>query len=311
MKHCITILASLTMLLIAGSVSAQRVREVSGTLVQSSRNELQSRPLNPDIDPDIDMFISSWETSIPFNTHGNLTERAIFMPLDEGADPVWPKKKGNVLRFVNRFTYAILGEQDSTTPTTLRGEQEILYIVGGHGAIVTNGTTADLHKGVFVLVPADCEFTMKNDRDEILKMYLVSEPTPEGFRPNSDILVRDENSMTLRDAGYLQTHWSHNGKNIFNVDDGLAALELVNFLSADPMTIGQPHSHDEKVEEVWTLVSGEKNLAFLGKEVRWQYPGMAYKIPPTGFTPHSNINATDEPIRFFYFARFQDHRTRP
>ena len=311
MKHSITIITVLlSLLLIDGAVFGQ-VREVSGTLVASSRNELQGRPLDPKIDPDIDMFISNWESSIPYNTHGNLTERTIFLPLDEGADPVWPKKPGNVLRFVNRFSYAILGENDSTTPTTLNGAQEILYIVDGNGTISTKSTTADLYKGIFVLVPADCEFTINNTSDEILKMYLVSEPTPAGFRPNPDILVRDENKMTLRDSGYLQTHWSHNGKNIFNVSDGLAQLELVNFLSADPMTIGQPHSHDSKVEEVWTLVSGEKNLMFLGKEVRWQYPGTAYKIPPTGFTPHSNINATGEPIRFFYFARFQDHDPRP
>jgi mannose-6-phosphate isomerase-like protein (cupin superfamily) len=68
------------------------------------------------------------------------------------------------------------------------------------------------------------------------------------------------------------------------------------------MTIGQPHSHGPGVEEVWTVVSG-KNMAFLGKEIRWQFPGTAYKVPPAGTTPHSNINCTEEPIKFLYFSK--------
>ena len=33
---------------------------------------------------------------------------------------------------------------------------------------------------------------MKNSGDEPLTMYLVNEPTPDGFRPNKEILIRDE-----------------------------------------------------------------------------------------------------------------------
>ncbi len=274
-----------------------------------AQNSLDSRPLDPERDPDIDLFVSSWENSIPYNTHGNMTERAILSKLTSG-DQLKPARKGEVLTFINRFSYAIIGEGDSTTPTTLKGEQEILYINSGEGIIKTNRTTAGLRKGVFVLVPAECEFTISNTGDGLLTMYLINEPIPDNFRPNDDILVKDENRLTLRDSGYLQVHWSHNGKNIFTVEDGLGTLERVNFLSADAMTIGQPHSHGETIEEVWTLLEGEKNLAFLGKEIFWQYPGTAYKVPPTGYTPHSNINTTKEPIRFLYFARSRDHELR-
>jgi mannose-6-phosphate isomerase-like protein (cupin superfamily) len=277
--------------------------------VSIAQNSLDSRPLDIEKDPDIELFISNWERSIPFNTHGNMTERAIFSKLTSG-DQLKPARKGEVLKFINRFSYAIIGEGDSTSPTTLKGEQEILYINSGQGFIKTKNTTAELSKGIFVLVPADCEFTITNTGGSLLTLYLICEPVPSGFRPNDDILVKDENRMTLRDSGYLTVHWSHNGKNIFTVADGLGTLEIVNFLSADAMTIGQPHSHGETIEEVWTVLEGERNLAFLGKEILWQYPGTAYKVPPTGYTPHSNINTTKEPVRFLYFARFRDHEVR-
>ena len=106
----------------------------------------------------------------------------------------------------------------------------------------------------------------------------------------------------LRDQGYLKMHWSHNGKNVLTPSDGLASLKAVNFITFEPMTIGQPHSHGPKLEEVWLTVSGD-NLLFLGKEIRWQHPGAAYKIPPTGVTPHSNINPGEKPVRFLYFSR--------
>ena len=140
-------------------------------------------------------------------------------------------------------------------------------------------------------------------------MYIIREPVPEGFRPNREILVKDEKAMANRDSGYLQAHWSHNGKNIFTVADGLGTLEAVNMLTFNAMTIGQPHSHEEGMEEVWTVVEG-KNLAFLGKEIRWQCPGTAYMVPPTGYTPHSNINVTEQPCKFLFFARWRDHEPR-
>jgi len=145
---------------------------------------------------------------------------------------------------------------------------------------------------------------MSNTGDEMLFMYLIAEPVPAGFTPKREVVVKDEKAMALRDQGYLKVHWSHNGKNVFTAPDGLATLLSVNYITFDPMTIGQPHSHGPRLEEVWTVISG-KNLAFLGKEIRWQTAGQAYKIPPTGTTPHSNINPTEEPCRFLYFSKLK------
>ena len=100
----------------------------------------------------------------------------------------------------------------------------------------------------------------------------------------------------------MKGNWATNATNVFVRADGIGTLKSVNLITFDPMTIGKPHSHAVGTEEVWMVIAG-KNLMFLGKEIRWQGPGEAYKIPPNGTTPHSNINTSEEPIRFLYFSR--------
>ena len=286
MRYRIFVLIIIMMFAISATVAAQ--------------SKLDSRPLDPTKDPDIDMFIGSWQNSIPFNTHGSITERAIMTKLD--GDPFWPKRKAAVLTAVNRFARGTIDPHVSTTPTTLKGEQEVFYIVSGTGVIEAGNTRSELRNGIFVLVPEGIEFVIANTGDDHLVMYILNEPVPDGFTPKTDLVIKDANAMPYRNDGFLQVHWSHNGKNVFTGKDGLATLKSVNLLIFNAMTIGQPHSHGNGGEEVWTVIEG-KNLAFLGKEIRWQYPGTAYKIPPTGYTPHSNINTTEEPILFLYFSR--------
>lgn len=301
-----SVAAAVAMCLFTGAAFGQA--DIEAKLLRAL-NELDHRALDPARDPDIDMFMGSWQNSIPFNTHGAIVERAILSPAD-GADPVWPTRTAAVLNYVKRFSRGTLDPLAKTTPTTLEGEQEVFYIHSGKGVIKAGKKTADLRAGVFVLVPEGLEFVITNTCDQRpIEMYIICEPVPAGFRPNKDILVKDVKQMPNRDGGYLTVHWSHNGKNVFNVQDGLATIEAVNMLTFNAMTIGQPHSHGEGMEEVWTVVDG-KNLAFLGKEIRWQKPGTAYKVPPTDYTPHSNINVTEEPIKFLFFARWRDHEPR-
>ncbi len=268
----------------------------------SAQNQLDPKPLDIRNDPNIDLFFGNWRDSIPFNTHGALTERAVLTPCE--GDECRPVRKGAVLTAAKRFSRASLDPHAATTPTTLKGEQEIFYIESGTGIIAAGKKTVELRAGIFVLVPEGLEFTMTNTGDDMLFLYLIAEPVPPGFNPKKELVVKDEKTMPLRDQGYLRVHWSHNGKNVFTAADGLATLLSVNYITFDPMTIGQPHSHGPKLEEVWTVIEG-RNLAFLGKEIRWQEAGAAYKIPPTGTTPHSNINPDEEPCRFLYFSKLK------
>ena len=263
---------------------------------------LDGSPYTPGKDPNIDMFLGSWMDSMPYKTHGSLVERDV---LTKG-DALNPPTKGAVLEYINRFTYATLDAHASTTPTTLKGEQEIYYITSGTGTIKAGRKTADLYEGICILMPANLEFSMKNTGDEALTMYLVCEPIPAGFRPNKDMLVRDENTMPIEGT---TGHWCHIVKNFFETDAGLGTLERVLTVCFDPMTIGHPHSHGEGCEEVWTAVKGT-SIAFIGKQIRKQEPGTGYMIPPDGNTPHANINTSDKQIKIFYFARYKDHEVR-
>ena len=272
------------------------------TSVATAQN-LDSRPYRPGVDANIDLYLCDWRDSMPQRTHGSLIERPIFIK----GDPLDPPSKGAVLIYMNRFSYATLAGGSQTTPVTLDGEQEVLYIVSGSGSIKAAGKpAADLYPGIGVLVPSGLEFTMKAAQDSPLEMYLVSEPIPAGFRPNSELLISDEN---VREVS-ISAHWAHIWRGLFGTADGLGTIESIGTVTFDPMTIGHPHSHEEGVEEFWTAVSGT-STAFIGKQIRTQVPGMAYLIPPDAQTPHSNINTDPErQIKLLYIARYRDHEVR-
>ena len=259
---------------------------------------LDVRPFNPEIDPDIDMYINNWRNSQPRKTHGGLIERDVLYK----GNPEKPTRQGAVLKYVNRFTHASLYPRASTQPVTLSGEQEIFYVISGNGTITSGDRTAELYSGIFVLIPDRCSFTMTNTGDDFLNMYLIVEPVVRGdFILEKEMIVVDENTLPI-----LTTtgHWSMIIKQAFNIKKELSIIEYVNAITFDPMTIGQPHSHNVGCEEVWTCIEGE-TLLFLGKQLRMQTPGTAYMIPIDGNTPHSNINHTDKPVKLLYFSVFK------
>jgi hypothetical protein len=139
-------------------------------------------------------------------------------------------------------------------------------------------------------------------------MYVINEPVPEGFRPNSSILVKDENKIPISSS---DGHWAHIVKTLFVTEDGLGTLQSVLTVTIDPLTMGKPHlvDHDD-IEEVWSALDGT-SLAFVGNQLRKQTPGMAFYHIPDNKTPHTNINQNeDSQVRFLYFARYHPHETR-
>ncbi len=268
----------------------------------TSAQQLDGAPYTPGKDTDIDMYMRSWKESMPQHTHGSLIERAI---LTKGS-PENPSNRGGVLKYVNRFTFATLVANASTVPTTLDKEQEIFYIISGKGTITAGNKTVDLFSGIAVLMPAELEFTLRNTGKEPLKMYLISEPCPEGFRLNSEMLIVDENTAPITSS---DAHWVGVVKPLFGTNDGLGTLESILTCSFSPMTFFHPHSHVEGTEEVWTTIEDEIYV-LLGKQIRFQPPGTAYMIPGDGKTPHANFNVSDKTVKMFYFARYGDHEVR-
>ena len=57
-----------------------------------SYSQLDPNPYNPETEPNIDMFIGSYQESMPHHTHGLLVERDIFTR--SKGDPLHPTTRG-------------------------------------------------------------------------------------------------------------------------------------------------------------------------------------------------------------------------
>jgi mannose-6-phosphate isomerase-like protein (cupin superfamily)/uncharacterized RmlC-like cupin family protein len=253
----------------------------------------------------IDLYFGDWHASTPRTTPGSLVVRDIFTR----GDPQNPTRKGAVLRYISSYTYATLAPHASTKATRLDEAQEIYFVDSGRGTAKSGGQTVELYRNIAVLMPASLEFTLSNTGDQPLTMYVISDPTPPGFRPNSAMLVRDENKLPITSSDGL---WNHIVKTLFVTADGLGTLQSVLTVTLDPLTMGKPHlvDHDD-IEEVWTALDGT-SLAFVGNTLRKQTPGMAFYHIPDNKTPHTNINQNeDAQVRFLYFARYHPHEPRP
>ena len=273
-----------------------------GTVAQAQN--MRGTPYTPGVDPDIDLYLCSWKESMPRHTHGSLIMRDI---LTAGAN-INPPRKSAVLEYINCFSYATLPARAVTTTEALDGNQWVVFVRTGRGTLTAAGKTHDLFEGIALLIPAGLEFTMTNTCDCDMSMYLIDEPIPAGFRPNDDVLVKNENILPVSST---TGHWVHIVKPLFGTADGLGELEAVLTVGFDPMTIGHPHHHGPGTEEVWTQMYGE-SIAFIGTQIRDQEEGMGYLCPPDGNTPHSNINVSESaPTKMLYFARYKDHEVRP
>lgn len=253
----------------------------------------------------IDLYFDDWHASTPRTTRGSLAEQDIFTR----GDPQNPTQKGAVLRYISSYTYATLAPHASTKAMRLDRQQEVYFVDSGRGTVKAGEQTVELYRNIAVLMPANLEFTLSNRGDQPLTMYVISDPTPPGFRPNSAMLVRDENNLPITSSDGL---WDHIVKTLFVTADGLGTLQSVLTVTLDPLTMGKPHlvDHDD-IEEVWTALDGT-SLAFVGNTLRKQTPGMAFYHIPDNKTPHTNINQNeDAQVRFLYFARYHPHEPRP
>src|SRR5580692_1494522 len=141
----------------------------------------------------IGLYFGDWHTAAPHTIRGSLEEREI-LSRGDGLNPV---RAGAVFRFINSYSYATLAAGASTQPARLDAQQEIYFVESGQGTIIARGQTADLYRNIAVLMPANLEFTIKSTGDAPLAMYVINEPIPAGFRPNTTMLVRDENTVPI------------------------------------------------------------------------------------------------------------------
>jgi len=246
-------------------------------------------------DPDVDMYINSWQKSFPKTSHGTMVIRDILTPGDQAS----PEKPGAVLKFARLFARGVLEGYVRTEPTTHDGVEEILYTVKGKGRVESDGVSEQLVEGTGVLVPPGVEHVISNESNEPLELLVLQGEYRSPNPPPSKIVVRNYHSLPVHAVG----HWTHIVRNLFTQDDGMGGFYAILLVSIDGMNIAEPHPHGPDDEECWHALSG-KSILWLGKEIRWQPEGTAFMIPQTRKTTHANINIGHDSVMFFYFLTF-------
>jgi len=257
-------------------------------------NALDPRPYDPAVDPDVDLYMANINSRKHETVRGTMVRTELLTRLT-GNDPLRPAAKGAVLTVLKSICHAFIPPRGTTTSVTLSGEQELYYVYSGHGRIICGKKTAELRDGIGLLVPPGISFSIENTGDEPLAMYIITEPIPSGFTPKTELVVRDEYGRPLTAK---PGHWSHIGsERLFSAEDGLAVLTGSRPVYFAPLTMSQPHSHNETSEEIWISIKGEETRVLLGKKMRDFSAGTAYKVPPDGISPHANINVSCRTIK--------------
>ena len=250
----------------------------------SREDGLDPTPVDPKVDPNVDMWINDYRNAKPRTVYGNVVFRDILTRLD-GADKLHPVKKGAVLSDIAVVSYATLAPGATASGKVSPGNVQIFLAVGGEGKVTVNSKSYDLKDGVGFTLTPDFDFKLSSTGKVPLAFYVREEPMPGNFKsPEFAVVSRWDNDRRVG------AHWVH------TCDGGPNGL---NLCTIPPHTMPQPHSHP--MEEAWIMVKGETTLS-LGKNLRRMTPGQAYRIPPTGVTAHSNINWSDEPVEMIYMG---------
>ncbi len=233
----------------------------------------------------VDMYFADWHASSP-QTTGPVTEYTVFTR----GDPIKPTAKGSILRYVDSYVYATLAPGASSPSTTLSGKQRVYYFVTGTGSISAAGDAAPVAANVAVLVPANLPFILKNTGTVPLGAYVITEPMPSGFQPQSKLVVKDEKATPISSA---DQEWSRLVRPLFTSSDGLATISSVETVTLDNLTITRPFTGTmANTEHLWMEVSGT-SIAFIGPYLRRQTPGIAYEHPPDNLAPTANVNYSE------------------
>jgi mannose-6-phosphate isomerase-like protein (cupin superfamily) len=273
-------LAVVAVCLVAGSAYAQR-----GGQSTSREDGLDPTPVNPSVDPNVDMFINDYRNAKPRTVYGNLVVRDILTKLD-GPDPIHPTRKGAVLTAISTVSYATLAPGASASGKAPQGEVQIFLATAGEGKITVNSKSYDVKDGAGFTLTPDIDFKLTSTGKEPLGFYVREQPLPPNFKSSPDFVVVNRFDLDRR----VGAHWVH------TCNGGPSGM---NLCTIPPHTMPQPHSHPG--EEAWIMVKGETILS-LGKNLRHMVPGQAYRIPPTGITAHSNLNMGDEPVEMIYLG---------
>jgi len=260
---------------------------------------LDPRKYDPSIDPDIDMFMGNWRNSMPRIMHGNLIFRDMLTSL-ESPDDLHPTRRGACLVYAEAVSYATIESGAIARPVNgeLDGIQQVFTVNSGSGKITSGTKTQELKKGMAFIITPGLDFKLIATGNDCLTFYVATEKIPAGVTPNKTLEVVDNRG----EAPFMKVHWANIDREMITRKNGMCQYGAFTEVKLDAMTIAQPHSHEAGVEEIWIATEGDIELLF-GKQLRKLPVGSAYRIPSTGKTAHSNINATDSMIKLIHMMK--------
>ncbi|MCZ6678053.1 MAG: cupin domain-containing protein [Candidatus Poribacteria bacterium] len=240
------------------------------------------------------MQIRNWLQSPSSLTHGNIIKREIFSK----KDPDNPDKEGAILNYVDSFSRCYLEPRIASVPAAFDDRQLIFYVVDGQGVFEAGDVKQDVQEGDGIIVPPGLTHTLTNEANAPLEFLILEEVLPDGVEASrKDALIRNYRESTLG-----QGHWTHLVHPIFSQDDGLVTMHSVLVVRIEAMQTPDTHGHDDNMDEVWYMLEGN-GIHVVSQNVYRQRPGDAVSVAPSS-PGHTLINDTDEPLKTFYFARY-------
>lgn len=246
----------------------------------------------------IDMFMGNWRDTFPRVVRGNLYFRDMLTAL-QGNDPLHPARTGDVLTNAEAVSYVMLEPGASAHPVDgeLTGIQETFAVNSGTGVITAGAKTVELSKNMAFILTPGLDFRLTATGDRYLTFYVVSEKLPQGFLPKTTLEVIDNRATTQ-----VTSDWVNKERPLISKADGLSQYGALTQVEMNSMTMSRAYSDGPGVEEIWIATEGEIDMLF-GKELRKLPAGTAYRVPSTGITAHSNINASGKAARFIYMVK--------
>ena len=249
---------------------------------------LDPKPFNGDAEPDIDLFIGNWRESFPRVMHGNMYFRDL-LTSTTSADAAKPVRNGAVLSKTSAVSYVMVESGSTAHPVAgeLVGQRQIFVVDSGTGELKVGETRHELRRGAAFVITPGVDFRLSATGDAYLTLYAITEKPSTTEITSERLQFVDHHTTPQSSLG-----WSAVSRSIVAPSDNAARPHAaVEAVELPKMSMSRPTSVDTEREEVWIVTGGETEV-LLGKQLRKLSAGMAYRVPPTGSTPHANINVS-------------------
>jgi mannose-6-phosphate isomerase-like protein (cupin superfamily) len=259
---------------------------------------LDNSPYKRGEEQDIDMFMGDWHNAFPRIVHGNMYFRDMLTAL-KGNDPLHPARRGAVLTNAEAVSFVQLEPNASAHPLQgeLDGIQETFVVASGTGTITSNGKKVQLQKDMAFILTPGLDFKITASGDHYMNFYVVTEKLPTGFTPKKELTVIDN-----RNKPQATNLWVDKERQLVTKADGLSQYTALTQVEQGNMSMSRPYSDNPGVEEIWIATDGDVDI-LLGKELRKFSAGMAYRVPSTGITAHTELNTSGKPAKFIYMVK--------